>query len=105
MYAIYETATGILKSTGTVLGNNLPDTLTVVELNQEDSDKLASGQGIWDAATLSVINNPSYAAPVEELTIPITALEQLDLDMQNPAIATVPDLKQSIGTFINQIKG
>lgn len=104
MFAIYETATGILKSTGTVVGNNLPETLTVVELNQTDSDKLSTGQGIWDAATLAVIDNPTYTAPVEELSIPVVALEQLVSDMQNPAINSIAELKTSIKTFGQQIK-
>jgi len=104
MYAVYETATGILKSTGTVLGN-LPETLTAIELSREATEQLLSGQGIWDPQTLSVVPNPNYVAPVEELTIPATALEQLEADMQNPEIATVPDVKQSLVTFISQVKG
>lgn len=103
MYAVYETATGELKSTGTVLGN-LPETLTAVELSQEDSDLLTSGQGIWDAQTLSVIDNPNYVAPVEELTIPETALEQLKTDMQDPSINSIAEIKTSLKTFADQIK-
>ena len=104
MYAIYETATGILKSTGTVVGTNLPETLTVVELNQTDSDKLSSGQGIWDAATLTVVDNPNYVAPVEELSIPATALAQLKTDMTDSNINSIAEVKASIKTFADQIK-
>ncbi len=105
MYAIYETATGILKSTGTVVSDTLPDTLTSVELNQADSDKLSSGQGIWDSATLTVIDNPSYQEPVTELSIPAPALEQLETDMQDPTINSISELKTSILTFTNNIRG
>lgn len=103
MYAIYETATGILKSTGTVVAENLPETLTVVELNQTDSDKLSTGQGIWDATTLAVIDNPTYTAPVEDKTIPVTALEQLEADMQDPSINSIAEIKTSIKSFVEAI--
>ena len=103
MYAIYETATGILKSTGTVVGTNLPETLTVVELNQTDSDKLSSGQGIWNAATLTVVDNPAYQAPVEDKAIPVTALEQLKTDMQDPSINSIAEIKTSIKSFVDLI--
>lgn len=104
MYAIYETATGELKSTGTVVADNLPDTLTVVDLNEVDSEKLRSGQGIWDKNTLSVIDNPNFVTPVEELTIPAPALDQLKADMQDPNINSIAEIKTSIKSFADQIK-
>lgn len=104
MYAIYETATGELKSTGTVLGNNLPDTLTVIELNETDSQKLRDGSGLWNKDTLSVIDNPNYTQPVEELFIPAPALNQLKADMQDPNINSIAEIKTSIKSFADQIK-
>lgn len=104
MYAIYETATGELKSTGTVVADNLPDSLTVIELNQTDSDKLSSGLGIWDKVTKSVIDNPNAQTVTQELMIPSTAIDQLKVDMQDPSINSIAEIKTSIKSFADQIK-
>jgi hypothetical protein len=45
-------------SIGTVLADPMPEHLTVVELSEANAELLASGGGLWDAVTLSVVAKP-----------------------------------------------
>lgn len=56
-YAIYNTATGALVSSGTVIANPLPDGLASVECGQSQP------AGEWDAATLT------FLEPVELIVL------------------------------------
>jgi hypothetical protein len=56
-YLIHDT-NGRAFSIGTVLADPMPQHLTVVELSDADAELLASGRGLWDAATLSVVAKP-----------------------------------------------
>jgi hypothetical protein len=56
-YLIHDTD-GRAFSIGTVLADPMPEHLTVVQLSDADAQLLASGRGLWDAVTLSVVPKP-----------------------------------------------
>jgi hypothetical protein len=61
-YLIHDEA-GEAVSIGTVLADPMPEHLTVVELADADADLLATGRGMWDAATLGVVVKPEHLWP------------------------------------------
>lgn len=54
-YAIYETATGRLVSLGNVLGDHLPDNLTVIDIGTAPDLRLV----VWDEGTRTFIQRPA----------------------------------------------
>jgi hypothetical protein len=50
-------------SIGTVLADPMPDHLTVIELDNNDTDLLLNGRGIWNPATLTVDLKPEHLWP------------------------------------------
>lgn len=104
MFAIYDNQTGELRSTGTIVSSDLPPNLTVIELTDEESASLASGAGIWDTETMQVVANPNYQSD-EFRTIPLAAILQFETQLQNGDIDTISDLRSSILSFLQSIKG
>ena len=66
-YVIHNS--GVPVSIGTVVADPLPDGLTAVELSDVDAERLSSGTGRWDTATLSVVNVPAELPDDALLTV------------------------------------
>jgi hypothetical protein len=69
MHAVYDSSTGVLVSTGTVVADPLPPGLTARLLTEHEAAWLNAG-GCWDAAACVVCEPPMPAAPgvMDEVT-------------------------------------
>ena len=57
---VYFTDTGKADSIGTVLADPMPPEFTVRHLTEEEETGVLEGRLMWDAATLSFVNNPNW---------------------------------------------
>lgn len=57
---VYFTDTGKADSIGTVLADPMPAEFTVRHLTHEEETGVLEGRLMWDAATLSFVENPNY---------------------------------------------
>jgi hypothetical protein len=58
MYVVYDVASGAAFSIGTVLADPMPDVFSVYACEPQESAGLLSGELVWDAVTLSVVQRP-----------------------------------------------
>jgi hypothetical protein len=66
MYLVYFTATGQPDSYGTVLADPMPDGFTVRPLTDTERDGVLEGRILWDADTLTFVDNPNWRPPEPE---------------------------------------
>lgn len=68
-FLVYETATGVARSVGTVVATPLPAGLTAVELATQDAAGLLDGTRRWDAPTRTVVATNLASLLVNQATI------------------------------------
>lgn len=66
MHLVYLTATGKAHSYGSVLADPMPDQFTVRELSDDEKSGVQEGRLMWDAETLTFIQNPNWEPPVDD---------------------------------------
>ena len=59
-YLVYLTLTGEAVSYGSVLADPMPEQFTVRALTDDETIGVNEGRLIWDAATLTFVQNPHW---------------------------------------------
>lgn len=59
-YLVYDTITGKADSYGTVLADPMPAGFTIRAMTSEERDGVLDGRLLWDAASLSFVDNPNW---------------------------------------------
>ena len=65
-YLVYFTESGKADSYGSVLADPMPAEFTVRALSDEERDGVLEGRLIWDADTLTFVQNPNWQPPVDD---------------------------------------
>jgi hypothetical protein len=63
MYLVYFADTGKADSYGTILADPMPDGFTVRPLSDDERDGVLAGKILWDADTLTFVDNPNWRPP------------------------------------------
>lgn len=65
MYLVYFTDTGMADSYGSVLADPMPAEYTVRLMSDDETSGVLEGRLIWDAETLTFVQNPHWTAPTD----------------------------------------
>ena len=65
-YLVYLTRTGEAFSYGTILADPMPAEFTVRPMSDEESSGVLEGRLMWDAGTLTFVQNQNWTPPEPE---------------------------------------
>ena len=66
-YLVYFTATGKADSYGSVLADPMPSEFTVRPMSQDETAGVLEGRLMWDADSLTFVENPNWTPPAPDL--------------------------------------